>query len=218
MKDILASTLPNECQKRIAEGMGFGWGEALSVDTYKDFFQSIARYLSVKKNKDKPVVLELRDLNGGFHFAGIVQFLPQSEEGADEGSWALNFTFDESDIDSSWEIHKFGEEPEAMTVFYDVTYANHGIGWRFKELDANDEICDGNAVQILCVLMDVLAQYMQVNVTIDPELTIGDLVSFKAEISNDKVYIGVIPGALLKQLGAKNDSSIGIVGTPAVAA
>ena len=66
--------------------------------------------------------------------------------------------------------------------------------------------------------MDVLAQYMQVNVTIDPELTIGDLISFKAEISNDKVYIGVIPGALLKQLGAKNDSSIGIVGTPAVAA
>lgn len=216
MRDILASTLPNECQKRIMDGLGFGWKDQLSIDTYKDFFQAVARYLGVKKNKDNPVVLELRDLNGGFHLAGIVQFLPQSEEGADEGSWALSFTFDESDIDKQWEIHNFAEDPEARTTFYDTTYANHGITWRFKELDANDEICEGNAIQIICVLIDTLTDYMRLNVSIDPELTIGDMIAFKAEISGDKVYIGVTVGPILKQF-CKADASIGTIGAVSAA-
>ena len=217
MKDILASTLPNECLKRITDGLGFGWNADLSIHCYIDLFQSIARFLSVKKNKDKPTVLEMRDLNGGFHFAAIVQFLPQSEEGSDEGSWSLNFTFDESDIDKTWEIYNFADNPEARTVFYDVSYANHGITWRFKELDANDQICEGNAVQILCILIDTLKAYMEFNVSVDPDLAIGDLVSFKAEISGDKVYIGVIAGALLKQL-VKSDSTIAVIGSTPQAA
>lgn len=216
MKDISVSTLPNECQKRIMDGLGFGWKEQLSMDTIRDFFQAAARYLGIKKNKDKPVVLELRDLNGGFHLAGIVQFLPQSEEGSDEGSWALNFTFDETDIDKSWEIINFADHPEAYQVFYDTTYANHGITWRFKALDANEQICDGNAVQILCVLIDCLADYMRLNVTIDPELGIDDMIAFKAELSGDKVYIGVTCGPMLKQF-CKADASIGTVGAPTAA-
>lgn len=217
MKDILASTLPNECLKRVADGLGFGWNAELSMHCFTDLFQSIARFLSVKKNKGKPSVLEIRDLNGGFHFAAIVQFLPQSEEGSDEGSWSLNFTFDESEIDKSWEIFNFADNPEARTVFYDVSYANHGITWRFKELDANDQICEGNAVQILCVLLDTLKSYMEFNVSVDPDLAMGDLISFKAEISGDKVYIGVIAGPLLKQL-VKSDYTIGVIASQTPAA
>ena len=217
MKDILASTLPNECMKRIMDGMGFGWSESLTTGTYSDFFQAAAKFLAVKKSKDKPVVLEFRDMTGGFHMAAIVQFLPQSEEGADEGSWALNFTFDESDIDKAWEIYNFADNPEARQVFYDVTYANNGVTWRFKEMDANDQVCEGTAVQIICVLIDTLRDYMALNVSIDPELEINNIAQFKAEISGDKVYIGVTPMPLIKQL-VKNDSSIGVIGQTETAA
>jgi hypothetical protein len=210
MKEMLNSTLPNEVQKRIQDGLGFGWAMEMTIDTMTDFLQASAKFLATKQNKDKPVALELRDINGGFHFATIVQFIPQEEAGADDGSWALSFTFEETDIDKNWEVFDINESPEAKTVFYDVSYAKHGISWRFRELDNTDKIAEGTPIQILCVIVDAIRDYMVLNATMDPDLAMGDVVTFHAELAQDKVYIGVTPGILLKQM-VKADAAIGKV-------
>jgi hypothetical protein len=57
---------------------------------------------------------------------------------------------------------------------------------------------------------------MRLNATIDPEMAIGELVAFRSELAGDKVYIGVTPGALLKQI-IKQDDAIGVVGDTNVA-
>ena len=79
MKDITSTTLLNETLKRITEGYKFGWSDELTVDALRFYFQASAKFLAVHKSKDKPVALELRDYNGGFHFAMVAQFMTQSE-------------------------------------------------------------------------------------------------------------------------------------------
>ena len=211
MKELIASTLVNEVQKRIEDGCGFAWNEQLTEEVYRDFLQTTAQLLASHKSKDKPVAAVLTDVNGGFHFAAIVRFMTQNEEGGDEGSWNLSMTFDEGDInEAEMTVIKFHESPEFRNLFTDVAHAEHGIIWRFKEGSDPNSVAEGSPIQVLTIMFAALKEYMALNVTIDPELSIGDLVVFKSELSSDKVYIGVIPGATLKQL-IKHDSSIGVV-------
>ena len=119
-------------------------------------------------------------------------------------------TFEESDIDKNWTVFNFAEDPEAKMVFYDVCYSNHGISWRFRELENTDEIANASAIQLTCLIFDAIKDYMILNATIDPDLKMGELVTFHAELASDKVYIGVTPGILLKQI-VKSDASIGKV-------
>lgn len=207
MKDILESTLPNEINKRLEINHGFGWSESLTVDTLSDFFQAMVKFLSVRKSKDIPVVLELRDINGGFHFAAYVAFLNQQESNSDVGSWSLNFTFDANDIESDWKKYDFIQDTEATMIFYDTTYTNSGITWRFEANTEDDVTNEGSVAQIIPVLIDALADYMRMNVNTNPELDISGLISFRAENLNNGVYIGVTPSPTLKQL-IKNDSEI----------
>jgi hypothetical protein len=218
MKDMMSTTIINEAMKRISEGFMYAWSDNLTKDSLRFYFQASAKFLAIHKSKDKPVALELRDYNGGFHFAMVVQFMAQAEEGADEGSWALSCTFDESDIDkNTYEVYNFIESPEAQAMFDQVSYQCGGLVWRFKQGENKEQITEGTSGQILCILFDTIADYMRLNATIDPEMAIGEMVAFRSELAGDKVYIGVTPGALLKQI-VKQDDAIGVVGDTRVAA
>lgn len=207
MKDILESTVGNEVEK-ILDDYTISWSESLTADTIVDVFTAMAKFLGIKKNKDKPVVVELRDQNGGFHFAAYVTFLAQQEAGSDEGSWSLNYTFDDSVIDPDSEIYNLMTTPEAFMTFSDVTYVKHGISWRFTAQD-NGEASEGTPAHIIPIIFDVLKRYMQANVTTNPELSIGTRAYLKAELSGNNVYITVTPSAELKSY-VKDDQAIGI--------
>lgn len=210
MKDIIESTVGNEAVKILEGDYSLGWSEALTVNTISDVFISMAKFLGKKKSKDKPVVVEIRDQNGYFHFAGYVTFLAQQENGSDEGSWSLNYTFDESDIESNWEKHDFIKDQESYAVFQDVTYKNHGISWRFVSVD-NKELSEGTPGFIIPILMDVLKRYMEANAIVCPELSISERVYLKAELNSNKIYISITPNAVLKSY-IKDDQDMSIVG------
>ena len=163
MKDILESTISNEAVKILEGDYDLGWSENLTINTITDVFIGMAKFLGKKKSKDKPIVVEIRDMNGNFHFAGYVSFLAQQESGTDEGSWALNYTFDESDIEPEWERFDLINTPEAFATFYDVTYLGHGISWRFIPAETN-EVTEGTPAFIIPILMDLLKRYMEANV------------------------------------------------------
>lgn len=207
MKDILESTIGNEVQK-VLDDYTIEWSDSLTADTIVDVFIAMAKFLGIKKNKDKPVVVELRDQNGGFHFAGYVTFMVQQEAGSDEGSWSLNYTFDESDIESEWEKYNLMTTPEAFMTFIDTTYVKHAISWRFTD-QQNGEASEGTPAHIIPILFDVLKRYMQANVTTNPELSIRTRAYLKAEISGNTVYITVTPSAELKSY-IKDDQAIGV--------
>ena len=209
MKDIIESTIGNEATKILEGDYSLGWSETLTFNTIADVFVGMAKFLGKKKNKDKTVVAEIRDQNGAFHFAGYVTFIAQQENGSDEGSWALNYTFDESFIESDWEKYDFIRDQEAFAVFADVTYLDHGISWRFASIDTN-ELSEGTPGFIIPILMDFLKRYMETNVTISPELSIGERVYLKAELSSNGVYINITPGAVLKSY-VKDDQTMNIV-------
>ena len=210
MKNYIGSTIPMTIQQRM-ESNTFAWNTELSEDSFKCFFEALAVYLGRKKSKDKVVGLKLNDMNGKFHFGAFVTFLNQEEAGGDDGAWGLNFTFDETDFDDkNWEIHTF-DEPEARATFEDISYNKAGVVFKFKPGEANDQVANGSAQSILCLMIDVIADYMRANVTIDPELEFTNYMTFKAELSGNDVYIGITPSPLLKQF-IKDDSSIGTIG------
>lgn len=209
MRDIIESTIGNEAVKILEGDYSLGWSETLTFNTIADVFVGMAKFLGKKKSKDKPVVVEIRDQNGAFHFAGYVTFLAQQENGSDEGSWALNYTFDESFIESDWEKYDFIKDQEAFAVFTDVTYLDHGISWRFASADTN-ELSEGTPGFIIPILMDILKRYMEANVTTSPELSIGERVYLKAELNSNGVYISVTPNAVLKSY-VKDDQTMNIV-------
>lgn len=210
MKDILESTIPNEALKILADDYDLGWSESLTINTISDVFVGMAKFLGKKKSKDKPVVVEIRDNNGQFHFAGYVTFLPQQESGSDDGSWSLNYTFNESDIEPDWERYDLINTPEAFATFHDVTYIDHGISWRFVPGESN-EVTEGTPSFIIPILMDLLKRYMEANVSINPELSISGRATLKAEMAGSNgVYIKVTPEAVLKSC-IKDDQGITIV-------
>lgn len=211
MKNYVGSTVPVEIMKRMNEKQ-FGWNDELSQDSFRALFMSMAIYLSEHKSKDKVVAVKLEDWNNKFHFGAFVQFLEQTEAGADDGSWSISFTFDETEIDEkNWEVHSFSD-PDVETMFEDTIYSNSGVAFKFRSRDNKNQICEAAAQSILCMLIDCVRDYMIANVVIDPDLEFTDLMNFRAEASGESVYISCVPGMLVKQL-IKNDSSIGTVGS-----
>ena len=216
MKNYIGSTIPVEIMKRMNEKQ-FGWNDELSQDCFKALFMSMASYLADKKSKDKIVAVKLIDWNDKFHFGAFVQFLEQTEVGADDGSWMISFTFDETEIDEkNWEVHTFSD-PDVETMFEDTIYSNSGVAFKFRSRDDKNQICEAAAQAVLCMLIDCVRDYMVANVVIDPDLEFTDLMLFRSEASGEAVYISCTPGMLVKQL-IKNDSSIGTVGETAAAA
>lgn len=206
-KDILESTLPGEVNRRLMENHSIGWNDSLTVETLSDFLQAAIKFLSFKKSKDKPVVLELNDLNGGFHFAAYVSFLNQAEETSDDGSWSIGFTFDQNEIEPDWIKYDFNQDKEATMTFYDVTYNNSGIKWKFEPDADNPSVNEGTIANILPLILDTLADYMRMNVHANPELDVSGLVVFKAEEATNGVYITSKASPTLKQM-IKNDNEI----------
>lgn len=210
MKDILESTLPRDINCRLLEDYRIVWNDSLTVETLTDFLQSAVQFLAIKKNKDKPVVLEVRDINGGFHFAVYVSFLNQTEKDSDEGSWSLGFVFDVNELEPDWEKYDFIQNVEAIQLFYNVTYANHGITWTYEIDPNNSEVNEGTIANVLPIILDALADYMRLNVATNPELRVAGLITFKAEAITNGVYIGATASPTLKQF-IKNDNEVGEV-------
>lgn len=210
MKDISESTIGNEAEKIFERDYSINWSKALTIDTIADVFISMAQFLGQKKSKDKPVAVELRDQNGNFHFGAYVTFIPQQESGADEGSWTLNYTFDESNIEPDWTKYDLMLDSEAFMVYHDIAYFNHGIAWRFANTDTNER-SEGTPAHLIPILFDILKRYMELNATTSPELSIGERAYLRAELGSGGVFISITPNAVLKSY-IKDDQAMGIIG------
>ena len=210
MKNYISSTINQEIQKRMLDKQ-IAWNDQLSENCIYGLFEAFGVFLGKHKSKDNPVAVVLNDFNGGYHFGAFVQFIPQNEESTDEGSWALSYSFDENGIDSkNWKVFTFNDDPEVSSTFEDVVYSRYGVGFLQKEKDRNDEICDASPQALLCTIIDTVKDYMEANITIDPDLSIDGFAHLKAEAAGDNVIIGIEPSATLKQL-VKEDNSIGNV-------
>lgn len=207
MKNFIESSIPNAILQRM-DVLSFFWKNELSETCIKSLIESMARFLSSKKSKDKTIAVVLKDLNDQFIFAAYTTFIPQSESGADEGSYSINYTFEETDInDKTMTIINF-DDPEMRSVFEDTAYIKDGLVWKFHEADDPERPCEASSTNINGLIMNAVKEYMEANVNLDNQLSVNGYITFTAEVeSGGKIYIACEPSAVIKQF-MKDDNSI----------
>lgn len=207
MKKLLESTILMQIGK-VMSSRDYGWNDFCSEACIKTIFEATAVFLGKNKSKDTPVALEFKDAMDNFHFAGYVQYHKQEEEGSDEGSWSLNYTFDQNDIDyKNWKVYSFPEDQQSFAVVSDIAYSQWGLVFRFVPKDNKGNVAEGSAQELLTTILDVIKEYMREMVSIDPVLVYDNYFTATAEMNGDSVYIGIQPSALLKQ-HVKDDAKV----------
>lgn len=210
MKNFIETSIPITIMQKM-DTLGFYWKHELSIACLQGLFEAMAKFLSFKKSKDKPVGVVLNDLTNGFHFAAYVTFVPQNENGADEGSWVINYTFDENDIDPKSMVLYYYSDPEMRSTFEDTTYSKDGIIWKHQLEAGTDKPCEASSMNILCVLLDSVRDYMISNINFDNEMCLTNYMNFVAEAeSGGTVYILCEPSNLIKEF-IKTDNAIGVI-------
>lgn len=212
MKNLLETSIMSAVKDEFYKDQ-FSWNDYCTEVCVKTVMESMAIFLGKNKSKDQPVALIIKDFNDQFVFAAYVQFHKQQEEGADEGSWTLNYTYDEDDIDTkNWKLYYIPDDQEAIAILYDVAFSKYCMRFISQPKDDNEKYCKGSAQHIVLVILRAIYDYMRANVTKDPVLQVTDFFTMTAEINGDSVYVGIEPSALLKQ-HVKDDSDIDKVDT-----
>ena len=218
MKNYLECTIPQHVLK-VMQSRDYLWDDFSTEALIKTALDTGAIFLSRHKSKDAPSALVFRDMEDKFHFAAYVQFHKQEEEGSDEGSWTLNYTFDENGIDTkNWNIFTFPTDQEAKHLLEDIAFSQYGIIFKYMEKDSMGKICKGSSTELVTVVLDALYDYMRANVTLDPVLQMDNYFTMTAEAVNDgSVYVGIEPSAILKQY-VKDDVKTDVIDTNKVPA
>ena len=208
MKNYLESTIPTQVDK-IMSSRDYGWNDRCTEVCIRTLCEAMAVYLGRNKSKDTPVAIELRDVDDKFHFGAYVQFIKQDEEGADDGSWPLNYTFAENDIDhENWTVVKYPEDQVACGILSDIAFSRYGMIFKFLPKDTDGKICEGSPQELLCTCIDAVYDYMRANVAQDPDLEFTDYFTATAKVDGDgSVYVGMTASALMKQ-HVKDDAFI----------
>ena len=205
MKDFKETNICMELNK-IMSARQYGYDDECTLRNVGILFQGMAVYLGGAKSKDNPVAVILTDYQGNFHFGAYVQYLKPDD--SDEGSWTLNYTFNEDDIDKdNWKVVNLTEDNEAFDMMNRLAQTQFGVRYKFNPRDDNNRVNEGSAQELLCTTIDVVKNYMKANVTIDPDMQFDRYFTMSAKLESDySVYIGVVPSALMKQY-VKDDAA-----------
>ena len=198
MKNLIESSIYENVLKEMATIRGYRWDDNATASIIFSTLEAMAKFLGQKKSKDNPVALIITDKNGGFHFGATVEF--DKEGDSEEGSWSLNYTFKESDIDTTnTTIYKIPESQEANTTLVDVAFKGYSMRYSFAENSDPTVQNDGSPTELITCIFDIIRDYMKANVTIDPQLDITNYCVLTARADGNDVAIGIEPDAKLKQ-------------------
>ena len=145
MKKLAETSIYAEMAKMIMSNNGHGdemhWDIADSDVAMKITFESVAKYLSIVKAKDKVNGIIIQDYAGNFNFGAFVQYVPGTEDES-QGSYALSFTYDENDLKEAGAVTVSDTNPLFRNAF-DVTCFNK-YGVRFDV--SHDKDFSGNTI------------------------------------------------------------------------
>ena len=212
MKKLAETSIYAEMAKMIMSNKGHGdemqWDIADSDVAMKITFESVAKYLSIVKAKDKVNGIIIQDYAGNFHFGAFVQYVPGTEDES-QGSYALSFTYDENDLKEAGAVTVSDTNPLFRNAF-DVTCFNK-YGVRFDV--SHDKDFSGNTIDhdygkhaMVCAV-DSIKKYLEVNYMVEDEVELTGYFTARGEKDGEKVYIAITPSAELKQM-VKDDASL----------
>lgn len=208
MKNLKETSLYVMVSNEFINSRHYGWNDQCTDIIIESTFSAFASFLGMVKNKDTTTAVVIKDIYGEFCFGAFVQFHKSEEEGTDEGSWTLNYTFDKNDIEDSWKVYDFAEDMEVANNFYTVAYTKYGMGFATQPKDDNNAKPEGSAQDLVTIIFNMIKEYMRANITIDPQLDITDIATLTAAVADDNsVVIGIEPSALMKQY-VKDDADI----------
>ena len=212
MKKLSETSIYAEMAKMIISRNGHGdemqWDIADSDAVIKVTFESVAKYLSIIKSKDKVNGIIIQDYAGNFHFGAYIQYIPGTEDES-QGSYALSFTYDENDLKEVGAVTVSDSNPLFRNTF-DVTCFNK-YGMRFDV--SHDKDFKGNTIDhdyakhaMVCAV-DSIKKYLEVNYMVEDEVELTGFFTARGEKDGEKVYIAITPSAELKQM-VKDDASL----------
>ena len=198
MKNLIESSIYENVLKEMTQIRGYRWDDNSTASIIFSTLEAMAQFLGQKKSKDHPVAVCIYDKNGGFHFGASVEF--DKEDESEDGSWSLNYTFKESDIDAAnTTVYKIPESQEACAVLVDVAFKGYSMRYTFVENPDKSVMNDGSPTELITCIFDIIRDYMKANVTIDPQLDITNYCVMTARADGTDVSIGIEPDAKLKQ-------------------
>jgi hypothetical protein len=198
MKNLLESSIYENVMKEMTQIRTYRWDDNTTASIIFSTLEGMADFLGKKKSKDNPVAVVILDKNGGFHFGASVEFDKEAE--SEEGSWSLNYTFKESDIDATnTTVYKIPESKEADKCLVDAAFKSYGMRYTFMDNDDKTVQNDGSPNELITTVFDIIRDYMKANVTIDPQLDITNYCVMTARADGTDVAIGIEPDAKLKQ-------------------
>ena len=212
MKKNQETRIYAEMSKMIMYNNGHGdemeWDIGDSDVAMKVTFESIVKYLSIVKSKDKVAGLIIQDYAGNFHFGAFVTFVPGTEDES-QGSYALSFTYDENDLKEAGAVTVSDTNPLFRNAFDTVCFNKYGI--RFDV--SHDKDFSGNTIDhdyakhaMVCVV-DSIKNYLEVNYMVEDEVELTGYFTARGEKDGEKVYVAITPSAELKQM-VKDDASL----------
>lgn len=157
----------------------------------------ICEVLSFKKSKTESVAVEIRDMKGNFKFAGIVQYMPETEN-SDTGNWVLSFTFNEEDVEDINTRYNVNDN-DCNTIIDKDGYNRYGM-----QFSSNAYIFD-----ILEEVVDTLKEYLDLNATAEEPLEVEVPGHFVASVQfeDGEKCMSITPSANMKQI-VKEDKAV----------
>ena len=138
MKNLKETSVYVMVSNELINTRRYGWNDQCTDIIIESTFSAFASFLGMVKNKDVTTAVVIKDIYGEFSFGAFVQFHKSEEEGTDEGSWTLSYTFDKNDIEDNWKVYDFGEDMEVANEFYTVAYTKYHMGFSSQPKDDNN--------------------------------------------------------------------------------
>ena len=199
MKNLVESSIYENVVKEMIEIRGYRWDDKTTATVIFSTFEAMAKFLGKKKSKDNPVALFICDKNGYFHFGASVEYDKEAENDED-GSWSLNYSFNENDFDlNNTTVYKVPESQEADAMLAEVAFKGYSMRYVFATNDDKTTQNDGSPTELITTVFDIIRDYMKANVTIDPQLDITNYCVMTARADGNDVSIGIEVDPKLKQ-------------------
>lgn len=197
MKQIKDSTIINDAMISF-EARAFVASADDVLEAFDITITSLARYLSVIKDKDKgSAAVRVNDLKGNFLMAAIAKYFPGTEKDM-PGNWTMEMTFDVDDVKNIAVV-----VDSSIIAFQDMV--SH-ICWELH----NSRVKSGSALlDIITVPIKTLVAWLDKNVTegVRTEIELpGYFVAISA-IEDGRIVKSIVPDGQITRI-VKDDAGI----------
>ena len=193
-KNFKETNIPNDLSSSLAQqGLLMGPTHASKVVT--SLFSGISKCLANVKDISVPKAVVFKTIDGKFIVAAIVKYVKNGDN--EEGSWNYIWSFDEKDVDDTFQIIDFSN---ALVLPYIKDSANTLYGMSF----ADNAVC----ASMMTLVLEMILGWLKENTKDgeDSTLTLPGVFTATGKVEDGNLVLSMIPDGDMKVI-IKDDSN-----------